>query len=142
MNFTASSQRMDWSDIELPFDESFDDDNETVAFAETENDESDAENPNVVVKRGRKQFITSRLASALDNAKVSSGMAVHILIAAAEALGHRVEELVINRKTIHSFRQQNREKESSEIQADFIDNVIFKCQTKYSEIFVLISNYF
>lgn len=56
-------------------------------------------------KRGRKSFITARLVAALDNAKVSSGMAVHILIAAAEALGHRVEELVINRSTIHRLRQ-------------------------------------
>ena len=50
----------------------------------TSNDVSDR-------KRGRKTFITPRLVAALDNAKVSDGMAVHILIAAAEALGHRVE---------------------------------------------------
>lgn len=74
-------------------------------------------------KRGRKSFITARLVAALDNAKVSDGMAVHILIAAAEALGHRVEELVINRSTIHRLRQENRIKESKEISAGFTDNV-------------------
>lgn len=74
-------------------------------------------------KRGRKSFITARLVAALDNAKVSSGMAVHILIAAAEALGHRVEELVINRSTIHRLRQENRIKESKEISSGFTDNV-------------------
>lgn len=58
-------------------------------------------------KRGRRHFLTSRLLSALDNAKVSDGMAVHILIAAAEALGHRVEELVINRSTINRLRHLN-----------------------------------
>lgn len=76
-------------------------------------------------KRGRRHFLTSRLLSALDNAKVSDGMAVHILIAAAEALGHRVEELVINRSTINRLRHLNRINESKEIQADF-DEVISK----------------
>lgn len=72
-------------------------------------------------KRGRRHFLTSRLLSALDNAKVSDGMAVHILIAAAEALGHRVEELVINRSTINRLRHLNRINESKEIQADFYE---------------------
>lgn len=77
-----------------------------------------------VVKRGRQNFMTPRLVSALDNAKVSDGMAVHILIAAAEALGHRVNELAINRSTIHRLRQANRKKEAKNIQADFSDSVI------------------
>lgn len=80
---------------------------------------------NQLKKRGRKNFMTSRLASALDNAKVSDGMAVHILIAAAEALGHRVEELVINRSSIHRLRQENRSQESKKISTGFIDNVIY-----------------
>lgn len=74
--------------------------------------------------RGRKQFMTARLATGLDNAKISDGMAVHILIAAAEALGHRVEELVINRCSMHRSRQENRFKESKEIATSFIDSVI------------------
>lgn len=75
-------------------------------------------------KRGRKQFITNRLLAALDNAKVSDGMAVHILIAAAEGLGHDVEDLAINRTTIHRLRQENRLKTSSKITASLTDNVI------------------
>lgn len=75
-------------------------------------------------KRGRINIMTQRLASALDNAKVSDGMAVHVLIAAAEALGHRVEELVINRSSIHRLQQENRLKESMEISAGFVDSVI------------------
>uniref|UniRef100_A0A0K8U9M0 Uncharacterized protein n=1 Tax=Bactrocera latifrons TaxID=174628 RepID=A0A0K8U9M0_BACLA len=58
-------------------------------------------------RRGTKSIITPRLLAALDNAKVSDGMAVHILVAATEALGHCVEELVINRSTIHRMRQQH-----------------------------------
>lgn len=74
-------------------------------------------------KRGRKNFLTARLLAALDNAKVSDGMAVHILIAAGEAFGLRVEELAINRSTIHRLRQENRLRESEEISANFTDNV-------------------
>lgn len=51
-------------------------------------------------------------------------MAVHILIAAAEALGHRAEELVLNRSTIRRQRQENRKKESENIQTEFIESVI------------------
>lgn len=122
---------MEWSDVVFPYDDSIEDDNRT--FATEVDDVYDADLMSLeeigtkhtrTAKRGRKQFITSRLVSALDNAKVSSGMAVHILIAAAEALGHRIEELVINRSTIHRLRQKNRQQESLEIQTDFIDNVI------------------
>lgn len=125
---------MEWSDEDLRHNESIDEDNDSVTFTAEADDVNDAtlmsleesgtQHVETAFKRGRRQFITSRLVSALDNAKVSSGMAVHILIAAAEALGHRVEELVINRSTIHRLRQQNRQQESLEIQADFNENVI------------------
>lgn len=79
-----------------------DDDSERYEQVEAENEElQNVEDDNkripnenlVVVSRGTKQFITPRLVAALDNAKVSDGMAVHILIAAAEALGHCVDKL-------------------------------------------------
>lgn len=61
--------------------------------------------------------------AALDNVKVSSCMVTHILIAVAEALGHRVEELIINRSTIQRLRQEYRARESKDISVDFSDNV-------------------
>lgn len=119
---------MEWNDdiqdIE-PFEIEHDSDDETTP-AYDEPSTSNESRP--VKKRGRKDFFTSRLAAALDNAKVSDGMATHILIAAAEALGHRVEELVINRSSIHRARQENRFKESSEISTAFNDNVSFPIQ--------------
>lgn len=78
---------------------------------------------NAMQKRGCKSFLTPRLASALDHAKLTDGMAVHVLIACANALNHCVDELVINRSTINRFRRENRRKESENIQAEFIDNV-------------------
>lgn len=74
--------------------------------------------------RGKVHFITPRLCSALDNAKLSDGMAVHILIAAAEALGHNVEDLVINLSTLHRVRHENREKQFHNNVSDF-QNVSF-----------------
>lgn len=68
--------------------------------------------------------MTSRLASALDNGKVSDGSAGHILIAGIEALGLRAEDYAVNRSTIHRFRHQNQLKESKEIEFGFADNVI------------------
>lgn len=120
-------------DNDEPTFEPIDDYNDTSNCAtefvdDTPLDEAACSSSNVskpAKKRGRKNFMTSRLASALDNAKVSDGMAVHILIAAAEALGHRVEELVINRSSIHRLRQENRSQESKKISTGFIDNVIY-----------------
>lgn len=77
-----------------------------------------------MTKRARKQFITPRLVAALDNAKVSDGMAIHILIAAAEALGHCVNELTISRSSIRRARKTNREHEAQDIQSKFFNNVI------------------
>lgn len=94
---TDVSQLMEWSD----------EDSVTNLTINTKPIEKEDISTSTVLgkTRGRKSFITARLVAALDNAKVSSGMAVHIFIAAAEALGHRVEELVINRSTIYRLRQ-------------------------------------
>lgn len=122
--YSIAISQMHWSDEENdPIFDSIDED-ETIDCAT----EPDIVNDIIPVeptarKRGRKQFITARLVAALDNAKVSDGMAVHILIAAAEALGHRVEEYAINRTTIHRLRQENRSMEFKEISKGFSDNV-------------------
>lgn len=82
-----------------------------------------------VVKRGRKHFIDARLAGALDQAKITDGMSIHVLIAMAKALfsvgllNCSVEELVINRSSVRRQRIAYREDESRKIQAEFIENV-------------------
>lgn len=75
-------------------------------------------------KRGRIQWITPRLSAALDDAKVSDRKSVHIIMAAAEALGVNVSELVINRTSIRNLRRKHRELELEKIQADFVEDVI------------------
>lgn len=133
---SAASQVTDfedeYDDDEAPANDSIDDENETIEFAESidetvQFEEAGCSSSSVsksVTKRSRKTVMTARLASALDNKKVTDGMATHILVAAAEALGHRVEELVINRSSIHHARQENRFKESHEISSGFVDTVI------------------
>lgn len=129
-NITATVNFEEWEDAEtLNCDLS---DEETVAdVVEYDVDDATAfgeagcsNKPTSTVKRGRVNIMTSRLAAALDNAKVSDGMATHILVAAAEALGTRVEDLAINRSSINRFRKENRINESKEISSDFNYNVI------------------
>lgn len=91
-------------------------------------------------KRGRTQWITPRLSAALDDAKVSSGKAVHILIATAEALKVDVSELVINRTSIHEMRKKHRQMEEENIRTDFQENVTFYFNL-YSYDLYVICNY-
>lgn len=80
---------------------------------------SDAVQPPKKIKRGRRKFIDARLVAALDSAKLSDEKAMHILVACALSLGHRVEELIMNRSSIHRVRQQMREEEVERIRSDF-----------------------
>lgn len=109
----------DESNLEMPSLDSIDDDDDFIDY--TAKSTSPA-------KRGRVNFITDRLLAALDMAKVSSRMAMHILVATAEALGHRVEQFALNHRTIHNMRHEYRFKQFDEIATDFNDNVILKIE--------------
>lgn len=79
----------------------------------------------LTVKRGHKEIVPPRLVAALDNAKLSDGMAIHILIATVEAMGYRPDDFIINRSSIYRQRKAYRAKESDErIQDEFYENVI------------------
>lgn len=91
----------------------------------------DIENNTVVEKDSKKphanRWITSRLASALDSAKLSDRKALHILMATVEALGHNPDELAISRSTIHRSRQENRQNVKTDD--------MFEERSKYLKIF-------
>lgn len=70
-------------------------------------------------KRGRINFITPRLVAALDNCKISDRYATHTLAAVAEALGHSLQDLVINRESIRRCRDKYREQMAKQIKEDF-----------------------
>lgn len=108
------------------------DDNEANIIPQTPGNDHDIEAySSSVRKRGRKSIITPRLVAALDNAKLSDGMAAHILISVAEAFGNKLDELAINRSTIHRKRTEMRLKEFGELQANFSNAVIRKLIKMY-----------
>lgn len=78
-----------------------------------------------IAKRGHIHFITPRILSALDNAKISNGKAMHILVAAAEGAKLPVDDLILNYTTLHRLREEHRRNEAENIQAEFIENVIY-----------------
>jgi hypothetical protein len=63
--------------------------------------------------------MTGKLAAAFDRCKLTDRDAVYVLTAVAEALGHKVSSLIINRSSIRRFRQNYREKYASKIHAEF-----------------------
>lgn len=69
--------------------------------------------------RAQKQVMNERLAATMDKIKISDRDAVHFCIAVAEALGHDVSTLIINRNSIHRSRQQYREKIAKEVKNKF-----------------------
>lgn len=109
--------------------QSSDDDGESSAHAAQSSDDEDdglstgnASTSSSI--RGRTHFITPRVVEALDNAKVTDGMAVHIIAAIAEALGHSIADLVISRSSLRLVRLKNRHEKAKKIHADTIEEVI------------------
>lgn len=75
-------------------------------------------------KRGTIDFITPRVIAALDKCKVSSRFSDHLLSAVAAALGHRISDLVINRKSIELRRKKYREEMAQKMKAGLKESVI------------------
>jgi len=75
--------------------------------------------------RGRTQFINDKLVTVLDRCKVSDRDATHILMATAQALGHNVDDLVINRSSIHRVREKVRKLRAEQLRSSF-NNDLFK----------------
>lgn len=59
-------------------------------------------------KRAKMNIVTPSLAAALDRTKLSDRKAAFVLAEAAKSLGHNVEELNINRSSIHRHRESHR----------------------------------
>lgn len=67
----------------------------------------------------KQNFINSRLLSVLDRCKISDRWACHIIAAVAESLGHRLNDLVINRTSLRQQRQKHREETALQIKEGF-----------------------
>lgn len=75
--------------------------------------------PSKLKSQKKLNFINTRLVAALDRCKVSDRSAVHIITAVAEALGHCLDELIINRSTIQRLREANRVNTTNELKENF-----------------------
>lgn len=77
--------------------------------------------PQSTLTKGRKKidFIDDNIISILDTCKISDPCAVRLIIAVAEALGHKVNELTVNRSTILNRRHLKRKEIVEKIQDDF-----------------------
>lgn len=76
-------------------------------------------------RRGRTAFINDKLVTVLDRCKVSDRDATHIIIATAQAFGHNVDNLVINRSSIHRVRDKVRKLRAEQLRLSF-NNDLFK----------------
>lgn len=72
-------------------------------------------------KRGTKCFMTSKLVAVLDRCQLSQRDAVFVLEATAEALGHNVDEIALNRSSIQRYREQFRKKQAENIKYLFTE---------------------
>lgn len=62
--------------------------------------------------RGKTHFIDDRMLACMDKCKISTRDAIHFISATAFALGHRVENLVLNRTTVQSMRKEYRRRQA------------------------------
>ena len=76
-----------------------------------------------IANRGRKYFITPKLASALDRCQLSIRDSVFILQARIEALGYYIDDFLINKSSIQRIRTIKRKQRAKAIEVDFQLNV-------------------
>lgn len=63
--------------------------------------------------------------ASLDKCKVSTRDAMHIISATVSALGHRVEDFVLNRTTLQAMRKEYRRRQAHAILDNFDVRDIF-----------------
>ena len=80
---------------------------------------SDSSEPPAKKSRGTVNILNVRVVSVLDKCKISSRDAVHLIIAIADALGHKVDTLIVNASSIHRYREKIREAKAAHIKEVF-----------------------
>ena len=73
-------------------------------------------------KRGRKDFVSLKLAAALDRSQLSIRDSVYSIQATVEALGFSTDEHPINKSSIQRIRSQIRMARAKDIKTDFQDH--------------------
>ena len=83
----------------------------------------DEAGPSSKKARGTQQVVTTKLVATLDNCKVSDRDAARIILSVAEALGHNLDDLVVNRSSIRRYRYQLRAERNKKLYEAFQENV-------------------
>lgn len=71
--------------------------------------------------RGTVSVINEKVAAVLDQCQLSDRKSVHLIIAIAQSLGQDVNSLVVNRTSIHNYREKLRECKAQNIKKVFKD---------------------
>jgi len=95
--------------------------------SEDENIDMDNDNANIEISvkpiiptiRGKTNIITPKVFGALDKCKLSDRDDVHIFVALSEALGHDINDLIINRSSIRRCRMNLRQEKADIIKNKF-----------------------
>ncbi|KAJ8682405.1 hypothetical protein QAD02_018197 [Eretmocerus hayati] len=90
--------------------------------------------------RGRVQFLTERLISALDYSGVSHRQAMHILSAILEALGIDGKELVMNKSSFDEIRSKMSKEQAERIKAIFQDTTVFRAGIIHWDTKLIVDN--
>lgn len=116
----------------------------TVTFSDANNsDDSDLDDSYNVVhnspektrnKRLKKKMIfTPRMIAALDKCQVSNRQAMHIISSIVIALGHSIDEIVLNRTSLIKYRKENQKQIAEEVQNNY--NVIYYIMMQFIMIY-------
>lgn len=116
---------------------------ETATLSD-EDDTNDPDDPNDTLytrkersgKKSEKRMIfTPRMLAALDRCQVTNRQAMHIISSVALALGHSLDEIILNRNSLIKYRKENRKQIAEEVQNSYkvrkYDRVSNRRQTNY-----------
>ncbi|CAH1109560.1 unnamed protein product [Psylliodes chrysocephalus] len=92
-----------------------------------------SESPRAKRKRGHRHILTTKLCAALDKCKISDRDTVHILIATIKALDLDVQEFIINRSSIHFYREKIHEEKATQIKKYFRDTKLQAAVTHWDD---------
>lgn len=76
-------------------------------------------NINPTENRVKKKFIDDRMLACMDAGNISTPLAIHFISATAKALGHNIEDLVLNSTTLRRQRKEYRQRHGKEIIENF-----------------------
>lgn len=94
-------------------------DDETIQSSNNENISSSNSAHKIPNTVKLEKILTPRLLDCLDKMQITDRNAMHLITAVADALGHKIENIVLSRGTIQRSRKRHRESASTSIRDNF-----------------------